>query len=73
MNKFINAKSLKIEPKQKYNHTKLTATIPTTIATIERTFSAFRWPKTHCRGTEGLERLTSLSLLSIETTVSDDF
>lgn len=44
----------------------LILTIPSTTATVERTFSALKRIKSFCRATQGQERLSALSLISIE-------
>lgn len=70
--KFMSENGLQIGLKEVYKLAKLIATIPTTTATAERTFSALRRIKTYCRSTQGQERLTSLAVLSIETALLDD-
>ena len=45
---------------------KLIVTIPSTTASVERTFSALKRIKTYLRATQSQERLTSLSIMAIE-------
>ena len=42
-------------------------TLPVTVASAERSFSKLKLIKNHLRSTMGQERLSSLSLLSIES------
>ena len=48
----------------------LLLTIPVSIATCERSFSKLKLIKSHLRSTMGQDRLSSLSLLSIESEVA---
>lgn len=52
-----------------YKLIKLTATIPATTSSAERSFSALKRINTYCRSTQGQERLSSLALLCIEKKV----
>lgn len=64
--KFMRLNKLDLGLKETYKLAKLIATIPSTTASEERTFSALKRIKTYCRSTQGQDRLSSLGILSIE-------
>ncbi|XP_067135315.1 zinc finger MYM-type protein 1-like [Centruroides vittatus] len=70
--KFMSESGLQMGLKEVYKLATLIATIPTTTATAERTFSALQRIKTYCKSTQGQERLSSLAVLSIEKALLDD-
>ncbi|KAL4092120.1 hypothetical protein QTP88_026680 [Uroleucon formosanum] len=70
--KFMNLNKLDLELKEEYKLATLIATIPSTTASAERSFSALKRIKTYCRSTQGQDRLSSLAILSIEKIILDD-
>jgi len=70
--KFMNLNKLDLGLKEVYKLAKLIATIPSTTASAERSFSALKRIKTYCRSTQGQDRLSSLAILSIEKKILDD-
>lgn len=72
MIKFMRLNKLDLGLKEAYKLAKLIATIPSTTASAERTFSALKRIKTYCRSTQGQGRLSSLGMLSIEKKVLED-
>jgi hypothetical protein len=70
--KYMNTHKLKTSMPQIYNLGCLILTIPSTTATVERSFSALKRIKSHVRATQGQVRMSNLSLLSIEKSVLCD-
>ncbi|KAL4141345.1 hypothetical protein QTP88_004000 [Uroleucon formosanum] len=70
--KFMNLNKLDLGLKEVYKLATLIATIPSTTASAERSFSALKRIKTYCRSTQGQDRLSSLAILSIEKKILDD-
>ena len=49
-----------------YKLAQLISTIPTTTASVERSFSSLKRIHTYCRSTQTQERMNNLSIISIE-------
>jgi hypothetical protein len=60
---------LQVAFKEIYKLAERIMTIPSSTATVERSFSAMKRIHTCCRGTQTQERLCGLRLLSIESTL----
>lgn len=64
--KFLKEENLDQPFKEIFRLARLIATIPATTASVERTFSALKRIHTYKRSTQSEDRLSNLSLLSIE-------
>ena len=64
--KIMNERDLVWAMPEIYKLACLILTVPSTTASVERSFSTLNRVKSHCRSTMGQERLSSLSMMSIE-------
>jgi hypothetical protein len=66
--KFIQNNQLQVTFKEINKLVELIMTIPSSAATVERSFSAIKRIHTCCRGTQTQEMFCGLSLLAVEKT-----
>jgi hypothetical protein len=62
----MKKKQLTVVMPEVYKLAVLILTIPSTTASVERSFSALKRIKSYCRSTQSQERLSGLALISIE-------
>jgi hypothetical protein len=71
LHEYIRTQELYDAFPETYNFSKLILTIPTTRSSTGKLFSALKRVKNYLRNTQGQERMSSLSLLSIENHLID--